>query len=103
MYLKEHQIFFIALAIFLPCIVYWGVKWSFFPPIQYEEKNEVFFLFSSNARGMALVSLANILHRTGYSKDASIVVDASLHFLSDKKIGWFTLGNIFAVSINAYY
>ncbi len=56
-------------------------------------------LFFSNARGMALVSLANILHHTGYSKDASVAVDASLHFLNDKRLSWFTLGNIFAVSM----
>jgi hypothetical protein len=48
---------------------------------------------------MALVSLANILHHNGFSKDASVVVDASLHFLNDKRISWFTLGNIFAVSV----
>jgi hypothetical protein len=51
---------------------------------------------------MALLSLANVLHHTGHSKDASILVDASIHFLNDKRISWFTLGNIFAVSMNVY-
>ena len=47
---------------------------------------------------MALVGLANILHHTGYSKDATVLLDASLIFLKDKRISWFTLGNVFAVS-----
>ena len=53
----------------------------------------------SRTRGMALVSLSNVLHHTGYSKDASVVVQASLNVLKDKRISFFTLGNIFAVSI----
>ena len=48
---------------------------------------------------MALVSLGNVLQRTGYLKNASVVVNASLHFLKDKRISWFTLGNIYAVSM----
>lgn len=62
--------------------------------------NELFF---SDARGMALVSLGNILQRTGYLKNASVVVNASIHFLKDKRISWFTLGNIYAVSMISAY
>ena len=52
---------------------------------------------------MALVSLGNVLQRTGYLKNASVVVNASLHFLKDKRISWFTLGNIYAVSMISAY
>ena len=52
---------------------------------------------------MSLVSLANILHHTGYSKDASVAVEASLHIINDKRISFFTLGNIFAVSLYSIF
>lgn len=57
-----------------------------------------FIFYVSEGRGMSLMSMANVLHRTGYSRDASILVRSSLHYLRDKKISWFSLGNIFAVS-----
>ena len=52
-----------------------------------------------HTRGIAFVSLANILHHAGYSNDASTVVALSLTVSGDKRINYFTLGNILAVSI----
>lgn len=74
--------------------LYWRIQGNSFEAI--ECLRRALYYSYSNARGMALVSLANILHHNGFSKDASVVVDASLHFLNDKRISWFTLGNIFA-------
>ncbi|CAB4014527.1 tetratricopeptide repeat 17-like isoform X2 [Paramuricea clavata] len=74
--------------------LYWRIQGNSFEAI--ECLRRALYYSYSNARGMTLVSLANILHHTGFSKDASVVVDASLHFLNDKRISWFTLGNIFA-------
>lgn len=47
------------------------------------------------------MSLANILHHAGYSNDASIVLATSLTASGDKRINYFTLGNIFAVSTSS--
>ena len=47
---------------------------------------------------MALISLANILHRARHSNEAAIVVQAALDVSKDLNVNHFTLGNIYAVS-----
>lgn len=46
-------------------------------------------------KDLALVSLANILHRSKYSLDAAILMHAALETTSDYDIVYFTLGNIY--------
>ena len=48
------------------------------------------------------MSLANILHRSKYSLDAAILMHAALETTSDFDIIYFTLGNIYGVSIVCY-
>ncbi|XP_028403530.1 tetratricopeptide repeat protein 17-like isoform X2 [Dendronephthya gigantea] len=74
--------------------LYWRIQGNSFEAI--ECLRRALYYSYSQGRGMALVSLANILHHTGYSKDASVAVEASLHIMNDKRISFFTLGNIFA-------
>ena len=47
---------------------------------------------------MALISLANVLHRAHYSHEAAIVVHAALDVSRELNVNHFTLGNIYAVS-----
>ena len=46
-------------------------------------------------KDLALVSLANVLHRSKYSLDAAILMHAALEVTSDFDIVYFTLGNIY--------
>lgn len=46
-------------------------------------------------KDLALVSLANVLHRSRYSLDAAILMHAALESTSDFDIVYFTLGNIY--------
>jgi len=46
-------------------------------------------------KDLALVSLANILHRSKYSLDAAILMHAALEMTTDYDIVYFTLGNIY--------
>ena len=46
--------------------------------------------------------MANILHRSKYSLDAAILMHAALETTSDFDIIYFTLGNIYGVSIVCY-
>lgn len=57
----------------------------------------IFFLIRQN-KDIALVNLANILHRAHFSADAAIVVHAALDY-SDFFTSYYTLGNIYAVNI----
>lgn len=58
-----------------------------------------FCLFVSRQnKDIALVNLANILHRAHFSADAAIVVHAALDY-SDFFTSYYTLGNIYAVNI----
>lgn len=50
-------------------------------------------------KDVALISLANILHRARYSSEAAIVVQAALDVSKELNVNHFTLGNIYAVSI----
>ena len=50
-------------------------------------------------KDVALVSLANVLHRSHYSNEAAIVMHAALDVSHDLNVNHFTLGNIYAVSI----
>ena len=52
-------------------------------------------------KDVALVSLANVLHRSHYSNEAAIVMHAALDVSHDLNVNHFTLGNIYAVSIGA--
>ena len=60
------------------------------------------FFFFREHKDLALVSLANILHRSKYSLDAAILMHAALETTSDFDIIYFTLGNIYGVSITSY-
>ena len=46
---------------------------------------------------MALISLANVLHRARYSNEAAVVVHAALDVSKELNVNHFTLGNIYAV------
>ena len=50
-------------------------------------------------KDVALISLANILHRAHYSNEAAIVVHAALDVSKELNVNHFTLGNIYAVSL----
>ncbi|XP_025087686.1 tetratricopeptide repeat protein 17-like isoform X2 [Pomacea canaliculata] len=50
----------------------------------------------SNARSIALISLANILHQAGHLDDAIIVMAAALDVSKEVVIAQFTLANIYA-------
>ena len=49
-------------------------------------------------KDVALISLANVLHRSRYSNEAAIVVHAALEVSRELNVNHFTLGNIYAVS-----
>lgn len=55
------------------------------------------FLPSRHNKDIALVNLANVLHRAHFSADAAIVVHAALDD-SDFFTSYYTLGNIYAVN-----
>lgn len=48
-------------------------------------------------KDVALVNLANILHRAHFSADAAILAHAALDLTSDLFTSHYTLGNIYAV------
>jgi tetratricopeptide (TPR) repeat protein len=48
-------------------------------------------------KDVALISLANVLHRSRYSNEAAIVVHAALEVSRELNVNHFTLGNIYAV------
>ncbi|XP_070560353.1 tetratricopeptide repeat protein 17-like [Ptychodera flava] len=48
-------------------------------------------------KDVALVNMANVLHRARHSADAAILVHASLDVSTDLNVNHFTLGNIYAV------
>ena len=53
-------------------------------------------------KDVALISLANVLHRARYSNEAAIVVHAALDVSKELNVNHFTLGNIYAVCIEVY-
>ena len=53
----------------------------------------------SYQKDVALISLANILHRARYSNEAAILVHSALDLSRELNVNHFTLGNIYAVSI----
>lgn len=57
-----------------------------FPPSRRQQKD------------VALVNMANILHRAHFSADAAILAHAALDLTSDLFTSHYTLGNIYAVS-----
>lgn len=64
------------------CILMFGA----FPPSRRQQKD------------VALVNMANILHRAHFSADAAILAHAALDLTSDLFTSHYTLGNIYAVS-----
>ncbi|KAK3103819.1 hypothetical protein FSP39_022148 [Pinctada imbricata] len=50
-----------------------------------------------NQKDVALISLANVLHRARYSNEAAVVVHAALDVSKELNVNHFTLGNIYAV------
>ena len=52
---------------------------------------------------MALGSMANVLHRAKHSLDAAILMHAALETSNELDIAYFSLGNIYAVSILRQY
>lgn len=57
----------------------------------------VFPLSFRHNKDVALINLANVLHRAHFSADAAIVVHAALDY-SDVFTSYYTLGNIYAVN-----
>jgi hypothetical protein len=53
---------------------------------------------SRQHKDLALVNMANILHRAHFSADAAIVAHTALDLTSDLLTSHYTLGNIYAVS-----
>ena len=53
-------------------------------------------------KDVALISLANVLHRARYSNEAAVVVHAALDVSKELNVNHFTLGNIYAVSFYSY-
>lgn len=53
--------------------------------------------FNRQHKDVALVNLANILHRAHFSADAAILAHAALDLTSDLFTSHYTLGNIYAV------
>lgn len=53
--------------------------------------------YFSQYRDIAYVSLGNILHRSKYSHEAAIVLEASIDLSSNLNVNHFTLGNVYAV------
>ncbi len=55
-------------------------------------------LFLQAAKDVALINMANILHRAHFSADAAILAHAALDLTTDLLTSHYTLGNIYAVS-----
>ena len=56
------------------------------------------FFSSRLQKDVALISLANIMHRAKFSNEAAILVHAALEVSKELNVNHFTLGNIYAVS-----
>lgn len=69
---------------------------TFFNEMNFIDKLKLFFRMHKD---VALISLANVLHRARYSNEAAIVVHAALDVSKELNVNHFTLGNIYAVSI----
>ena len=54
-------------------------------------------------KDVALISLANVLHRARLSHEAAVVVHAALDVSRELNVNHFTLGNIYAVSIATHH
>ncbi|XP_064634712.1 tetratricopeptide repeat protein 17-like isoform X2 [Lineus longissimus] len=74
---------------------YWRIKGN---PYQVIECLRRALHFSPRThKDVALISLANILHRARFSNEAAIVVHAALDISKELNVNHFTLGNIYAV------
>ena len=60
------------------------------------------FIYHRMQKDVALISLANVLHRARYSNEAAVVVHAALDVSKELNVNHFTLGNIYAVSFYSY-
>ena len=63
--------------------------------VQYYVYMPVYFRLHKD---VALISLANVLHRSRFSHEAAVVVHAALDVSKELNVNHFTLGNIYAVS-----
>ena len=54
--------------------------------------------FHRHQKDVALISLANILHRGHFSNEAAILVHSALDLSRELNVNHFTLGNVYAVS-----
>ncbi|KAH3890058.1 hypothetical protein DPMN_014127 [Dreissena polymorpha] len=56
-------------------------------------------MFYSHQKDVALISLANVLHRAQKSNEAAIAVHPALDISKELNVNHFTQGNIYAGSI----
>lgn len=57
-----------------------------------------FHVLCRQHKDVALVNMANVLHRAHFSADAAILAHAALDLTTDLLTSHYTLGNIYAVS-----
>ncbi|KAK3594378.1 hypothetical protein CHS0354_032887 [Potamilus streckersoni] len=74
---------------------YWRIKGD--PNHVIECVRRALHLSPRQHKDVALISLANVLHRAKYSNEAAIVVHAALDISKELNVNHFTLGNIYAV------
>ncbi|OQR77537.1 tetratricopeptide repeat protein 17-like, partial [Tropilaelaps mercedesae] len=75
--------------------LYWREKGS--APAAVECLRRALHVSPHEVKDVALISLANVLHRARMSDEAAIVVHAAIDIAPDNAICHFTLGNIYAV------
>lgn len=74
---------------FKSCVILFCINFHVFP---------LFFFFCRQHKDVALVNMANVLHRAHFSADAAILAHAALDLTTDLLTSHYTLGNIYAVS-----
>lgn len=74
---------------------YWRIKGNAFNVV--ECLRRALHFSPRQYKDVALISLANILHRAKRSMEASVLIHAAIDINSDLNVNHFTLGNIYAV------
>ncbi|CAD5117844.1 DgyrCDS6590 [Dimorphilus gyrociliatus] len=74
---------------------YWRIKGNAFNVV--ECLRRALHFSPRQHKDVALISLANILHRAKRSKEAAVLLHAAIDINSDLNVNHFTLGNIYAV------
>ncbi|XP_076450500.1 tetratricopeptide repeat protein 17-like isoform X3 [Babylonia areolata] len=74
---------------------YWRIKGEPFEAIECIRR--ALHYSPRHQKDVALISLANILHRARYSNEAAILVHSALDLSRELNVNHFTLGNIYAV------